>query len=97
MALIFSHLPNAGGVWTVGAGKAVGWICFFPPSEIYLQVNKVLRGARTALLNSYCPETPPKQAQTMKGIRGKNQCISVWVHLTPSLFPFPFLYQFLCF
>lgn len=97
MALIFSHLPNAGGVWTVGAGKAVGWICFFPPSEIYLQVNKVLRGARTALLNSYCPETPPKQAQTMKGIHGKNQCISVWVHLAPSLLPFPFLNQFLCF
>lgn len=34
MALIFYHLPNASGVWTVGAGKAVAWFCFFPSSEL---------------------------------------------------------------
>lgn len=70
---------------------------FFPSSELYLQVNKVLSGARTALLDGFCPETPPKQAQTMKGMCGKNQCISVWVHLAPPLLPFPFLNQFLHF
>lgn len=72
MALIFSHLPNAGGVWTAGAGKAVGWVCFFPSSELYLQMNKALGGDRTTLLGSYCPEIPPKQAQTTKGVHGKS-------------------------
>lgn len=64
MALIFSPLPNAGG-------KAVGWVCFFFLLLSYLQVNKVLSGDRPALLGPYCPETPPKQAQTMKGSMAK--------------------------
>lgn len=96
MALIFYRLPNAGGVWTVGVGKAVGvGLAFFSSWAMCKGMRSLLTIGWVFLLANAL--RPTKVGADHRGdvwhlyaiASWRSTCIPIWVHPIPMQLPLP--------